>query len=289
MNIADVTRGERGITITWDDQSEAEFPFIWLRDNDPDELHPDTCERIFDLTSVDLDIRPVSFLTEAESLRITWPQKESPSIYPAAWLQMHRPGSTRPDASKVAHTFWDKTTLGEIPRWDAVACKNDAGVLFDALRTLKQYGILIFEGLDNTPDASDAFGDLIGFKRQTNFGVMFEVVSRPQPNNLAYTSIALPLHTDLPNQELIPGYQFLHIIRNDATGGASVFADGFQILADLQNDAPEDFAVLSVTKMPFRFHDNGNDIRRHRPVITTRADYARLKIVSAEEQLCPCK
>ena len=69
----------------------------------------------------------------------------------------------------------------------------------------------------------------------------------------------------------------------------SVFADGFQILADLQNDAPEDFAVLSVTKMPFRFHDNGNDIRRHRPVITTRADDVRLKIVSAEEQLCPCK
>ena len=272
MNIADVTRGERGFTITWDDQSEAEFPYIWLRDNDPGDLHPDTRERVFDLTSVELDIRPASFSTEAESLYVSWPQKESKSTYSADWLHLHRPGSARPDDSKVSQTYWDKTTLGEIPQCDAVACRSDASALFDALRTLKQYGILIIAGLDDTPDASDAFGDLIGFKRQTNFGVMFEVISRPQPHNLAYTSIALPLHTDLPNQELIPGYQFLHIIRNDTTGGESVFADGFQILADLQNDAPDDFAVLSETELPFRFHDDSNDIRKHRPVISTRAD-----------------
>ena len=49
MNIADVTRGERCFTVTWDAQSEAKSPFIWLRDNDPDDLHPDTCERVSDL------------------------------------------------------------------------------------------------------------------------------------------------------------------------------------------------------------------------------------------------
>ncbi len=35
MNIADVQRGERDFTITWADQTVAEIPFIWLRDNDP--------------------------------------------------------------------------------------------------------------------------------------------------------------------------------------------------------------------------------------------------------------
>jgi gamma-butyrobetaine dioxygenase len=29
-----------------------------------------------------------------------------------------------------------------------------------------------------------------------------------------------------PNQELPPGYQFLHCIANEAAGGGSVFADG---------------------------------------------------------------
>ena len=49
MNIANVIRGERGFEITWEDWSATEFPFIWLRDNDPGELHPDTRERVFDL------------------------------------------------------------------------------------------------------------------------------------------------------------------------------------------------------------------------------------------------
>ena len=46
---------------------------------------------------------------------------------------------------------------------------------------------------------------------------------------LAQRSLALPLHTDLPNQELVPGYQFLHCYRNSASGGESLFADGFRV------------------------------------------------------------
>ena len=86
MNIADVTRGERGFTITWDDQSVAEFPFIWLRDNAPDEFHPDTRERVFDLTTVDLDIAPDSFALESGALVIRWPRKDASSSYASSWL-----------------------------------------------------------------------------------------------------------------------------------------------------------------------------------------------------------
>ena len=39
MNIANVVRGDRGFTITFSDQSDTEFPFIWLRDNDPGDFH----------------------------------------------------------------------------------------------------------------------------------------------------------------------------------------------------------------------------------------------------------
>ncbi|GAF53314.1 gamma-butyrobetaine hydroxylase [Psychrobacter sp. JCM 18900] len=50
----------------------------------------------------------------------------------------------------------------------------------------------------------------VDYLRQTNFGMTFDVISEKSPINLAYTSLSLPLHTDLPNQELPPGYQFLH-------------------------------------------------------------------------------
>lgn len=138
--------------------------------------------------------------------------------------------------------------------------------------TLKRCGILILDSLEDSLDASKDFGDHIGFRRRTNFGDLFDVVNRPDPNNLAYTSIALPLHTDLPNQEIVPGYQLLHCYRNDATGGESIFADGLKICEELRSDAPEDFELLRSVQIPWRFHDAANDIRSHRPIITLSAD-----------------
>jgi alpha-ketoglutarate-dependent taurine dioxygenase len=67
-----------------------------------------------------------------------------------------------------------------------------------------------------------------------NFGSAFRVETKPDPNNLAYTAHALALHTDLPNQEMPPGFQFLHCVRNEASGGASVFADAFHIAEKLR-------------------------------------------------------
>lgn len=270
MTIADVARGERGFTISWNDQSEAELPFIWLRDNDPDDLHPQTREREFDLTTVELDINPISFALENDGLKVGWPNKEHESFYSADWLRTHQPGRVRHDPAVVRQSLWDRQSIGEIPRFDIGACETDAATLMRALLTLKKTGLIIVSGLGDDPMAAESFGDLIGFKRETNFGTMFDVVSMPQPNNLAYTSVELPLHTDLPNQEAVPGYQFLHGIKNDASGGDSVFADGFQISADLRTSVPDDFELLTSVRLPFRFHDETCDIRQHRPIISLR-------------------
>ena len=272
MNIADVTRGERGFTITWDDQSVAEFPFIWLRDNDPDDLHPSTRERVFDLTSVSLDINPESHELGDTALSVRWPDKDHASTYGVDWLYRHRPGHVRHDPAAIEKKLWDAELQEDIPRCSVPACIDHPETLIQALLMLKRYGIVIFCDLEDSPEASHQFAELVGFERQTNFGVMFEVISLPQPHNLAYTSIALPLHTDLPNQELIPGYQFLHAYKNSASGGESVFADGFQICAHLQEEAPEDFRLLTTVPVPFRFHDDDNDIRRRRPLISQHED-----------------
>ena len=272
MKIADVTRGERGFIITWDDRSVAEFPFIWLRDNDRDELHPETRERVFDLTSVDLDISPDSFELGPGEMIVHWPHKPNPSVYPMDWLHAHRPGDGRHDPAIVKRTLWDKETLTEIPRIDASKCAQSPTTLKNALLTAKRIGLLLIEGLDDSPLAGEAFGDLIGFKRESNFGVMFDVVSKAEPNNLAYTSMALPLHTDLPNQKVIPGYQFLHSYRNGASGGESVFADGFRICADLAKEQPQELELLKRVQLPWRFHDETCDIRQHRPIISQQAN-----------------
>jgi Taurine catabolism dioxygenase TauD, TfdA family/Gamma-butyrobetaine hydroxylase-like, N-terminal len=253
--------------LVWADGSRAECPHIWLRDNDPGELHPHTRERLFDLKSVSLDIRPESWQLGPSQLVVKWPEKSSDSHYPLDWLLAHRPGERRSDPARVDRSYWSAEDLRDIPRFDAMSCRQSAPVLMDALQTAKRLGLVIFDALQDNEKAGESLGELIGFMRRTNFGTTFEVVNKPSPNNLAYTALPLPLHTDLPNQEQVPGYQFLHCLRNSVRGGGSTFADGFQICSDLRAQLPEEFDLLSRLKIPWRFHDANDDVRYRRSII----------------------
>ena len=81
----------------------------------------------------------------------------------------------------------------------------------------------------------------ISHLRETNFGRVFDVKSKPAADSAAYTACYLPPHTDLPTRELQPGVQFLHCLVNDATGGESVFVDGFAIGEAMRREAPDAF------------------------------------------------
>ncbi|MEM8704440.1 MAG: TauD/TfdA family dioxygenase, partial [Pseudomonadota bacterium] len=154
-----------------------------------------------------------------------------------------------------------------LPRASANALMSDDTALLAFLIEAKKTGLALVDGMADDANAGMTMARRIGFLRETNFGTTFEVMSKPNPNNLAYTSDALPLHTDLANQELPPGFQFLHCLANEAEGGGSTFCDGFAIAADLRADDPEAFRLLSETPVPFRFHDQDYDIRRHHTVI----------------------
>lgn len=275
MKIQSIDRKQRTFYVSWQDGSSSQLPFIWLRDNDPNELHPDTHERTFDLTSVDLDITPISYdfnAADAGELRIRWPGKTSESQYSAQWLYQHRPGIRRDDPARIEHKSWAEQNMSSLPRFDAQKCHASPPALLSALESLKTTGIVLIHNLDDDVTAGENFGDLIGFKRQTNYGIVFEVKSKPKPNNLAYTSLALPLHTDLANQEFVPGNQFLHCYRNQATGGGSRFADALSIINDFKRDHPDHYQLLCEVPVPWHFIDDESDIRYHRPVIGLNAD-----------------
>ena len=256
--------------MTWEDQSNTELPFIWLRDNDPHELHPQTGERTFDLMSVELSIKPLAHeLTNdnPQNLIVMWPNKAESSHYGVDWLYAHRPGKLHTDAASIEKKGWTADEMSSLPRFDAKECELNAKSLSMALCTLKTTGIILIDGLDDDLSAGEKFGELIGFKRESNYGVMFEVKSKPDPNNLAYTSLALPLHTDLANQEFIPGNQFLHCYRNEAVGGESVFADAMTILDEFKSDSPDQYQLLTELAVPWHFTDQQTDLRQHRPII----------------------
>ena len=263
----------RHLLLDWADGESHAFPYIWLRDTDPAGFHPATGERVFDLTSVPLDLAPEAARIEGASLVIDWPGDAGTSRFDLGWLRENRPGAARPDPAAVPATPWrGDLGAGGVPRARAAEVMRDDAALADWLRRSKAYGLSIVEGLDDDTEAGCAVARRIGFLRETNFGLTFEVVSKPDPNNLAYTSEALPLHTDLTNQELPPGWQFLHCLANEAEGGGSVFCDGVAVAEDLAREAPDAFELLATVDIPFRFHDAGTDIRGRKTVIRRGRD-----------------
>lgn len=263
-----LTSGAESLEISWPDGTVGQFPYIWLRDSDPSGFHAKTGERDFDLTSVPLDLAPHAAEITADALILTWTREAAPSRFDLDWVKAHRPGKVRYDPADIAPVPW-RAELGDhgVPRKDASTLMSSNDALAEWLEQTKRYGLSIVTGLSDDPEAGETVARRIGHLRETNFGVTFEVMSKPDPINLAYTSDALPLHTDLTNQDAPPGYQFLHCIANEAQGGGSTFCDGAAVAEDLRTADPEAFEILSTVSVPFRFHDNETDIRSRKRVI----------------------
>jgi gamma-butyrobetaine dioxygenase len=260
---------ESALRLSFGDHAPLLFPLVWLRDNCASGFHPLTHERTFDLLSLPDDPGLDDCQWDEHGIRLVWSHDGQVSQFSAQWLWDHRPGVQRHDAALVPQRLWRVEDLVDGPsRHEATAVMQSDSALLTFLQALAKDGLAVVHSLVGDGRASVALAERIGFLRQTNFGLTFEVVNMPDPNNLAYTSLALPLHTDLPNQEMPPGLQFLHCIANEASGGDSVFADGFAMARDLKAEHPEAFAVLSQVSVPFRFFDREHDIRIRRPVIT---------------------
>jgi gamma-butyrobetaine dioxygenase len=135
------------------------------------------------------------------------------------------------------------------------------------LTALLSDGAVIVEGTPNTSGAVIRLAERIGYARPTNFGTIFDVESKPDPNNSAYTAAGLDLHSDLANYANPPDFQFLHALANDAVGGDTMLADGVAVARQLCTTHPAAFELLSTRPVPFRFHDADDDLRHAAPVI----------------------
>jgi gamma-butyrobetaine dioxygenase len=267
MTIAELDATASAVRLTWADGEQTVFPYLWLRDSSPDGFHPETGERTFDLLSVPEDITPKTVTVEGDSLLVEWPGDGIVSRFPLDWLSDHRPGQMLADpAALVAQSWHHGMSRNDLPVAEAETLLTDDSALLDWAVAAKRTGLALVTGLEGT-ESGLAVAERIGFLRETNFGRVFEVISKPDPNNLAYTALALPLHTDLTNQEMPPGYQFLHCIANSAEGGGSVFADGYAIAEALAKRDAEAFRQLTTVAIPMRFHDRDTDLRRHDRVI----------------------
>ncbi len=250
--------------LNWTDGHKEGFHSLWLRDNCQcaDCLHPQTRERLFDLMTLDPNSDLIDHLeTQNGSLFVKWSDGHQ-SQFSERWLHEHAYGEDARQARREKPTLWTSEVKNSLPEINYEKVMSGDEGLLSFLDMLCDYGFALIRQTPTRDLEVTRVASRISFLRETNFGREFDVISKPNPNNVAYTALELQSHSDLPNWEVPPGTQFLHCLEFDAEGGESTLVDGFAAARQLQSMSPEDFDLLCQLRIPFRFHDSDWDIRR---------------------------
>ena len=150
--------------------------------------------------------------------------------------------------------------------------ESDAGLL-EWLRQLERFGVSFVRSAPTAPGTVVGLAERIAFLRNSNFGLLWDVVSKPDPDSLAYTAHALGPHIDLVSREMLPGIQLLHCLVFDADGGDSLLVDGFACAAELAAEDAEAYERLTTTPVRFRYRDGaGTDVSARVPLIRLDLD-----------------
>ncbi len=263
------------VTVQWSDGRRSPFHFAWLRDNCTCSacVHPVTREQVFEIADMpdDLVVREASVGGNG-ALQVQWSDGHR-SAYAPGWLRAHAYDEKSREERRAARTvkIWGAGYAASLATFDWLDVMRDDAALHAWLVALRDTGLTLVRGVPAEAGSVGEVARRISFIRESNFGVLFDVASKPKPDSNAYTSINLPPHTDLPTRELQPGLQFLHCLVNDAPGGDSIFVDGFAIAAELRTRHPDEFDVLGTTPFEFWNRSASSDYRCSAPVIALDA------------------
>jgi len=271
-HLTHVALTDEAAVVTWSDGRETPLHRYFLRDNCTCSqcYLPLTREQLFEITDAPADLAIASAgIDAAGDLVVGWSDGHA-SRYAPGWLRSHAPdAASRAErhAARERPFIWGSEYADALKSFDYADIMADDSTLWAWLSALRSAGMTLVR---NVPVEQEALlGPIarISHLRETNFGRVFDVKSKPRADSAAYTSVNLPAHTDLPTRELQPGLQFLHCLINDAVGGESVFVDGFAIGEAMRAQYPAEFATITTTQMAFWNRDDRTDYRWTAPLI----------------------
>ncbi|MFK8024735.1 MAG: TauD/TfdA family dioxygenase [Ilumatobacter sp.] len=255
-----------GVCVEWLGRTARLHP-RWLRERSTElgEIEPTNRQRVFVPTVIDADLRVVAVVVEQDCLVTTFSDGHVAHLdLPAIERVLGwRVDDEEPPAPEP--WFEPPTALPYID-WAGVGWIDDEGDLDARIDFLESFFRLGYVILRNTPaeiGTVERIAHRLGYIVGHNFGWVFDVRAKPSPTDLAYTSLALPAHSDEPYRRPVPGIQMLHCISNEATGGDSTLVDGLAAAIALEQAHPEWHAALAATEVTWRY-DMGIDTVVHR-------------------------
>ena len=256
--------------IEWVDGTSSDYASLWLRDNLREDRDPHSGQRLIDIADLPADPRIRSVAAHDGAITVEWETESRPASFDLQWLLAHasnRPGR-RPEFSPKHWLEGARLNAArDFARATFVEMGSDPPLRAGWLLRLVQDGIAFLRGVPATDTGILEAASQVGRVSETNYGLVYDVRSVPQPENLAYSDLGLGLHTDNPYREPVPGFQVLHALVASPDGGESLFADGFAIAEHMRTAFPDDFVVLTRTPVPFLYRSKDAELYAERPLI----------------------
>jgi gamma-butyrobetaine hydroxylase len=260
------------LKIEWEDTSESLLQAIWLRDHCqmPASRNPDNGQRLLSITDIPEDIAIEKVSLEDRRLLVQFTPDGHRSEFDLDWLYDNCYNLNRhsDDRSEVGKILWSGKSFEQgLPRYSYTTFCEQPKSRLAALQVVKDYGFVLLDAVPNKAGQLLKVIEQFGFVRETNYGPYFEVQTKIDPNNLAYTNLGLGCHLDNPYRDPVPGIQLLHCLESSTEGGESILQDGFMAAKILRDEDSDHFALLSQNWVNFRFRDSKADLQARVPFI----------------------
>lgn len=273
LKVAPRTRGEDlvgvhleeggQVRLGWSDGVEARFHASWLRNACRCETCGDTRSGLRWTSFAEVPrapgLRRIVVVDQGGRLAIAWHDGHE-SSFDAGWLRGCAYDLPETFAARRAvPRLWRANLTERLATFPHAAFREGGdAALFDLLQALCDDGIVRLRGAPVRPEATAEIAARLGPIRETSYGLVQDLISKPDPKVAGQTARAQVPHTDEPFRYSPPGILLFHCLAAAGVGaGASLMVDGFRIAEDMRAEAPDAFEVLATRQVSFERHHPG--------------------------------
>jgi trimethyllysine dioxygenase len=270
MIIKSIESLDKGLNVFWSDDSLSCYPWFWLRDHSEskEDLHPDTKQRQIDSFSEPLNntVNDIWLDGSSESIFIKWNDQSESSLSFELLQAMSVPSLPQSYALNLTNVWNSSNEIKDFPEITYQELMSDGGIK-TWLNHIQRVGFVLVTEAPKTPEATKELMERMAYIRNSIFGG-FSVWDNKleNPDDTAFTSLAIEPHTDGTYVHDAPGLQTLHCIKRDSVGGENQLIDGLAIAEKMRHEHPEAFNILCNVNIPGRYIKPDTYLEAHRPL-----------------------
>jgi len=255
-----VINSGKAIILAHKNGSTLRYHATWLRDNanDIETRDKNNGQRLISISDIpdNTYIKSASLDKKGKNITLNFLPNKKQVKFSTSWLESNA-YDNKHFGSKVWINAnlktWTKASLKNIPKINYKTAKSNKKLLLKWLKSLNCFGFAKITGCEKKIGTVIKIAKLFGYVRETNYGKFFDVKSKVNAINLAYTNLGLQAHTDNPYRNPVPTIQILHCLKNSAKGGDTKVVDGFNAALKLKKENKKYFNLLSKYCSNFEF------------------------------------